>query len=506
MFPYIKIPRLNRIGLGVFEHPHPTTPLIYCVPNTRVNETLWVQLTTDRYDKRIAKPIYAFTEQELPQIIAQIKQTHLPLIPPSERQEAETHLDQDYILTHRKKAQASCPNIWDCPGCSFIDYTTQEQQYAQQQSHIASISRITNQDNQQLHQLVQWKTTTPSTQYRTKLSARPIIDSNQHIHFGIQDRWQTTQISLTKCVVQNTQSKHQLQIIEDRFNQSQDPITTSQLLQHLKNIVIYAIQEITVIIIIHNEHLEIQEQNPLFQHLINCLNPQPNQSIYTQLSSTLTPKKSYPLIKYTGIDPYFEDEQEHPSLKQKLKFYFTPPSWVSQNPSSIKELRSILDEIIAQQPSDISCVEFGCGVGILTLWIAHHFKHILGVDIVYSAILDAQKNASFANLTNVKFRCADAKKIVVKLKKEGIFDPTTTFTIIHAMRSELHPLLEQLASTSVEQVVYFAPCAASLARDLSDASMWKLKKIYLIDQMPGTAQSMVVAWLIKEQEIKDVLL
>jgi tRNA/tmRNA/rRNA uracil-C5-methylase (TrmA/RlmC/RlmD family) len=478
----LKIDRMNWFGLGVGE----IEGEVYCAPNSKVDEQIWVVPTYDRFEKKIARPILS----------------------------RNPHLQE----TLKK---SPCPYLLSCPGCVLLERSKIEQQQIQASTHIGAMSRILEIPADQLFAKLEWVNHDWDLAYRSKLSARIKVQKSPQIKVDLilQDRWGEIDIPLKDCVVQNQESRDVLKLLADEF--SKKLIQDERLIPELdliKMMVVYALQSQVSLILIHREQLENPQDSLIMQTLIEIIQNSflnQNLSIYTQLSSSLQPKKTFPLIHCFGpISLIYEDTQVHPLLNLRQKFQYTPPSWISQNPSSIGLLRQIiLQELmaIAQSKSldlrQMNLIEFGSGIGVSTLWLAPYLAKILGVELMYSAYLDALQNQKLNRMmANVGFRCADAKKIMPKLIKEG-FD--FQVALIHAMRAELDPLLLELGQAKVDTVIYLAPCAPSLARDIkasiSKGVDWEIQKLLMLDQMPGTATAMTIA-VLKRKEIKDVLL
>jgi tRNA/tmRNA/rRNA uracil-C5-methylase (TrmA/RlmC/RlmD family) len=492
----VEINRVNWFGLGVSE----INSEVYCVPNSKIGDRIWVLATQDRFEKKIARPI-------------------LSLNP---------HLEQTLKAS-------PCPYLLSCPGCVLLERSKIEQQQIQESTHMGAMSRILEIPADQLSAKLKWESLDLHLAYRSKLSARIKVQKSPHlkVDFILQDRWGEIDIPLKACVVQNQESRDLLRFLSDAC--SEKLIQDHRLIAEfdlIKMMVVYALQSQVSLILIHREQLENPQDSlvmQMFKEIIQNSFLDQNLSIYTQLSSSLQPKKTFPLIHCFGPSSLiYEDIQVHPLLNFRQKFQYTPPSWISQNPSSIGLLRQIiwqeLTAIAQAKPLDLkqlNLIEFGSGIGISTLWLAPYLANILGVELMYSAYLDALQNLKLnrmialesedlaqdlALFENVHFRCADAKRIMPKLIKEG-FD--FQVALIHAMRAELHPLLLALGQAKVDTVIYLAPCAPSLARDIK-ASMsggidWEIQKLVMLDQMPGTATAMTIA-ILKRKEIKDVLL
>ena len=61
-----------------------------------------------------------------------------------------------------------------------------------------------------------------------------------------------------------------------------------------------------------------------------------------------------------------------------------------------------------------------CGIGTIGLYMAPVAKHVYGVEVVPSAIKDAQQNATLNGFENTTFVCGKAEEVIIKWKQQGI--------------------------------------------------------------------------------------
>ena len=71
----------------------------------------------------------------------------------------------------------------------------------------------------------------------------------------------------------------------------------------------------------------------------------------------------------------------------------------------------------SEASSDVA-LDLCCGVGTMTLALAQHFAHVVGVEIVPEAISAAADNAQLNCITNTRFIAADLQQVLPRLLKE----------------------------------------------------------------------------------------
>ena len=133
--------------------------------------------------------------------------------------------------------------------------------------------------------------------------------------------------------------------------------------------------------------------------------------------------------------------------------------------------------------SDVA-LDLCCGVGTMTLALAQHFAHVVGVEIVPEAISAAADNAQLNCITNTRFIAADLKQVLPQLLKEQKQQGKQVRAII------ADPARVGLGAANVKALAAVAgPCKLSLIfcalpalkRDLPEL----LKRGFKIDYVQG---------------------
>jgi 23S rRNA (uracil1939-C5)-methyltransferase len=130
-----------------------------------------------------------------------------------------------------------------------------------------------------------------------------------------------------------------------------------------------------------------------------------------------------------------------------------------------------------------------CGTGSIALFAAKHCARVLGIELVESAVADAQKNAEEHGAKNCTFRQMDLMhfgKIRAELEAFGLPD----IVITDPPRAGMHPkAVEMLRELSPPVVVYVSCNPASLARDgqlLCEGGLYKFVSAQPVDLFPQT--------------------
>jgi len=168
-------------------------------------------------------------------------------------------------------------------------------------------------------------------------------------------------------------------------------------------------------------------------------------------------------------------------------------SWSPQTPGSLACVQSVVARLLACEPAS-RVLELGCGVGTLSVHLARASASLVGVDLVRGAVDDAARNAAALGVGNATFRQGRADQAVRRLLARGDrFDRL----VLHGMRRPFGlDLMNVLPALRVARVVYVAPSAISMVRDLEVLRGYGLAHLEQIAQLPGTAHTLTVGLLL----------
>lgn len=153
------------------------------------------------------------------------------------------------------------------------------------------------------------------------------------------------------------------------------------------------------------------------------------------------------------------------------------------SPQAFFQLNHDQAERIYQDAADLlkdeagTIVEAYCGIGAISLYLHDRAKELIGIEIIDSAVKDAQENAKLNGIDNTGFICGDAAKEIRKIaagKKIDVLiaDPPRT-----GLDGEL---IKTILKSKISQIIYISCNPATLGKDLD-----LLKSRYRIDSIKG---------------------
>jgi len=197
------------------------------------------------------------------------------------------------------------------------------------------------------------------------------------------------------------------------------------------------------------------------------INNKGNDSIYDQ-----------DVILYKGKD--FIVEQ-----MEGLQFNINAKSFYQTNSAQAYELYKITRQFAGLTGKEL-VYDLYTGTGTIALFVSKFAKHVVGIESVPEAILDAQKNAKQNNITNTSFFVGDMAKIFTDnfIVQNG--NPDVIIT--DPPRDGMHKnVITQLLKILPNKIVYVSCNSATQARDLSLLQSYYVVKLsQAVDMFPQT--------------------
>ena len=133
------------------------------------------------------------------------------------------------------------------------------------------------------------------------------------------------------------------------------------------------------------------------------------------------------------------------------------------------------------------------GTGTIPILISGYCREVLGIEIVESAVADAEANCRKNGVTNCTFIQGDIRQCLSGIKHRP------DVLIIDPPRAGMHKdVVKQVLELGVERIVYVSCNPATLARDIGMmGGSYRLIEVQPVDMFPHTYHIEAVAKLIK---------
>jgi 23S rRNA (uracil1939-C5)-methyltransferase len=232
--------------------------------------------------------------------------------------------------------------------------------------------------------------------------------------------------------------------------------------------------EIMVIVSFHykDEQIEalmddIKEAFPNITSLLYCINPKFNDFIL-----------DLPMVTHHGKD-YIEENLG------SVRFKIGPKSFFQTN---TKQAERLFDTVVefAEFDGTENVYDLYTGIGSIALYVASKAKHVVGIEEVAAAIVDAKENAALNNLTNTTFYAGDVKNILTDDFAEKHGKPDILIT--DPPRAGMHQsVVEMLLKLAAPKLIYVSCNPSTQARDLALLSeKYDVMKVRPVDMFPHT--------------------
>ena len=168
---------------------------------------------------------------------------------------------------------------------------------------------------------------------------------------------------------------------------------------------------------------------------------------------------------------------------QDFNFQISSKSFYQVNPVQTEVLYGKALEF-CQLTGTETVLDLYCGVGTISMFLAKKAKHVIGIEIVEQAVVNASENAQANGIHNVSFVCSDAASYAAKLSKEGV---RPDVIVVDPPRKGCDQVtIDSIVQMAPQRVVYVSCDAATLARDLHTfhEKGYECEKVQPVDMFP----------------------
>lgn len=133
------------------------------------------------------------------------------------------------------------------------------------------------------------------------------------------------------------------------------------------------------------------------------------------------------------------------------------------------------------------------GTGTIPIWLSGSAKSVTGIEIVESAVADAEKNCNYNEVRNCEFQAGDIKsRLSAAMEAPDVL-------IIDPPRPGMHKdVVKKVLDIRPPRIVYVSCNPATLARDLGMLSEhYQVIEVQPVDMFPHTYHIEAVAKLVK---------
>jgi 23S rRNA (uracil1939-C5)-methyltransferase len=175
-----------------------------------------------------------------------------------------------------------------------------------------------------------------------------------------------------------------------------------------------------------------------------------------------------------------------------VRICFEATDFVQVNGPVNRRMVASAMELLELKDSD-RVLDLYCGIGNFSLPMARRAGHVLGIEGEASQVKRAVRNAGLNGISNCEFRVSDLAAVE---GKEQWVRQSWNKVLLDPPRSGAEAVVENLAKTGAERLVYVSCHPATLARDagiLSRTQGYRLQAAGILDMFPHTAHVEAIA-------------
>lgn len=380
------------------------------------------------------------------------------------------------------RVEPPCKYYWKCGGCQ-LQHMTYEAQLAMKKEQVVNL----------FHRKAQFNDTVINDtvgmdnpwRYRNK-SQLPIgKDKDNATIMGYYRQRSHDIIDMDSCLIQDEQHQEIMNQIKQWLNELKVSIynekTKKGLLRHLVIRTGHYTDEIMVIFVTNGSKFKqadilVEKLNKAFPNISSI-----KQNINNSHSNVIMGQQSVTLYGKDKIVDQLSD----------TTFKISDQSFYQINSSQTEKLyQKAID--YAQLDGEETVLDTYCGIGTIGLYMAPVAKHVYGVEVVPSAIKDAQQNASLNQLENTTFVCGKAEDVIIEWKQQGI---KPDVVMVDPPRKGCdETFLDTLLTLNPKRIVYISCNPSTQQRDAQIlAAKYQLKEITPVDMFPQTTHIETVA-------------
>lgn len=385
------------------------------------------------------------------------------------------------VTPSRARITPACPVSDKCGGCCYQHITYEEELRAKEKKVRDALTRIGKQDGDRLLGITGAETT---EHYRNKAQYPVGRDKEGNIVTGFYRPRSHDIVPVERCLIQSEKADHLAGIVREWMTEFAVPPydyeTKRGTIRHI--------------------YVRTGEKSGECQlTLISATRKLPELDTLIERLRAAEPSLTGILINHNqrGDNVILGDRTDvlwgEPMLEDRLcgnTFLLSPHAFYQVNHAQAERLYACAVDY-AGLTGEETVLDLYCGAGTITLALAAHAKHAVGVEIVPEAIENAKNNARRNGAENVEFYCADAGQAA------GRFSGIDVLVVDPPRKGLDETARDAILKMQPPRVVYVSCDPATLARDVAElcGAGYTLEKAQAYDLFPRTFHVETVALL-----------
>ena len=380
------------------------------------------------------------------------------------------------------RVEQPCIYYYKCGGCQLQHMSYQAQLNMKKEQVVNLFHRKAKFTNTVIKDTVGME---DPWRYRNKSQIPVGLSKDQQPIMGFYRQRSHDIIDMESCLIQDQQHQQVMndlkQLISELNISVYNEKTKKGLLRHLVVRTGHYTNQLMIILVTNGKAFKQAES------LVDALvRKYPN---VTSIKQNINDAHSNVIMGPQSITLYGEEEIE--DQLSEVTFNISDQSFYQINSHQTEKLyQQALD--YAQLTGDEIVLDTYCGIGTIAIYMAENARHVYGVEVVPSAINDANQNATKNQLENTTFVCGKAEEVILKWKAEGI---RPDVVMVDPPRKGCdETFLETILELNPKRIVYISCNPSTQQRDAHILNhQYDLKEITPVDMFPQTTHIETVA-------------
>lgn len=380
------------------------------------------------------------------------------------------------------RVEPPCIYYYKCGGCQLQHMSYQAQLNMKKEQVVNLFHRKAKFTNTVIKDTVDME---DPWRYRNKSQIPVGLSKDQQPIMGFYRQRSHDIIDMESCLIQDQQHQQVMndlkQLISELNISVYNEKTKKGLLRHLVVRTGHYTNQLMIILVTNGKAFKQAES------LVDALvRKYPN---VTSIKQNINDAHSNVIMGPQSITLYGEEEIE--DQLSEVTFNISDQSFYQINSHQTEKLyQQALD--YAQLTGDEIVLDTYCGIGTIAIYMAENARHVYGVEVVPSAINDANQNATKNQLENTTFVCGKAEEVILKWKAEGI---RPDVVMVDPPRKGCdETFLETILELNPKRIVYISCNPSTQQRDAHILNhQYDLKEITPVDMFPQTTHIETVA-------------
>ena len=393
-----------------------------------------------------------------------------------------------------------CRHFGVCGGCRWQDLTYEKQLYFKQQHIVNAFKHIGGFSDPNVQQVIgcenpyfyrnKMEFTFSNYRWLTKEEFEPDKEQQQEVALGLHVPLRYEKVlNIEECFLQSELSTGILNTVREIFRVWDSSVYSTQTHEgYLRHLVIRDGKQTGELMVNLVTTYDWPESMQKLTELLLKQFPE-----ITTIVNNITDRKS--MVAFGETEKVYHGSGYINEKIGDFTFRISANSFFQTNTVQAEKLYAVAKQLANLNSKDV-LYDLYSGTGTIAIYLADAVERVIGIEVVASAITDAERNAELNKISNCYFLQGDLKDRLTIDRSWLDEHPKPSVVILDPPRSGAHPkVIEQVIKLSPERIVYVSCNPGTQARDakLLFEGGYQLNVIQPVDMFPHTDHIEAVA-------------